>query len=106
VLRATRATEEGVGTVSGEVARRARGVSVTVAGSTVRIGFEAAGTGEVRASLYDLTGRPLRRVASTGTVPGRCSIVLDASGIPAGTYLVRAGQGNQRRATRVVLGPR
>jgi len=103
VLRAKRSTEEPVATIARQASIRAS-LAVTVAGSVVHIEHETGAAGNLQATLYALSGRPLRKVAVDNAAAGGHSIVLDARGVADGTYLVRVGQANHWRTARIVLG--
>jgi len=69
--------------------------------AVVRYAVGAAGT--VRVAVYDVLGREAAVLADGPHAPGLHEATLDARGLPAGVYVVRAAAGTAVAAQRVTL---
>ncbi len=70
--------------------------------TTLRFGLAEAGP--VRLTVYDVLGREVARLAEQQMEAGPQSVTFEASGLPAGVYLVRLEAGDRvetRRVTRL-----
>jgi hypothetical protein len=65
--------------------------------------LEVPRAGEVRADLVDVTGRVARGLYRGTCQPGALTLRLDAGGLPAGVYFIRARLDAERAERRVVL---
>lgn len=71
---------------------------------TTTITFVLPGPAEVSLIVYDLLGRPVRRLASGGRAVGHHRVVFDAGDLPAGIYpyVLRAGSFVRSRTMTIV----
>ncbi len=65
--------------------------------------FMLVNAGRVKAQLYDLQGRLVQQVVDHNFGAGANIVSLDASGLAAGTYLLRMSTGDVTRTRKVVL---
>ncbi len=62
-----------------------------------RISFALAAAGPVTLDVFDVQGRVVARLAEGARAAGPHAVDFDATGLPAGTYLVRLTAGNEAR---------
>ena len=70
---------------------------------TVTLNYEVPASGEVAVVVYDALGREVAVAASGEHAPGRYAARFDASGLPAGVYLVRMEAGGAVHTERLTL---
>lgn len=70
---------------------------------TTVIPFELAGAGEVKLTIYDVTGRKVATLLNTSMSAGRHTVTFNAAGIPSGVYIVRLEAGGQLFTSKLTL---
>jgi hypothetical protein len=70
---------------------------------TTTIRWQQQHTGNVRLDLYDISGRHIKKFADATFNAGLQSVILDASNLTSGVYMVRLESSNQRVTQKVVL---
>lgn len=65
--------------------------------------FTLAAVGPVALDLYDVRGRHLARLADGVHAAGDHRVPVDATGLPAGSYVVRLEAGRQSRTTQLTV---
>ena len=71
--------------------------------SSTTVTLELAEPGNVRLSVFDLSGRLMETLLDGAMISGVHSAVLEGTGIASGVYLIRLVSGSQATTTRVVL---
>jgi hypothetical protein len=72
---------------------------------SVDFGVSLPRSGAVDVALFDVAGRRVRPIYSGAATAGRQRLRLDAGGLSAGLYLLRATQGDEVVTRRLVLTP-
>jgi pimeloyl-ACP methyl ester carboxylesterase len=79
-----------------------RGLPNPVRGSCVfEVAWPAGGAAQL--DLYDVSGRRVRGLLSSGVKPGPVRVRLTTDGLTAGVYFLRAAQGGRQHTERVVV---
>jgi N-acetylneuraminic acid mutarotase len=73
------------------------------AGSPLRFDQRSAVSGDVKLTLHDITGKQIRILVDEVQAPGEHSVHFDASGLPAGIYLVRLQAGEEVVTEKMVV---
>ncbi|MGM0628580.1 MAG: T9SS type A sorting domain-containing protein, partial [Candidatus Fermentibacterota bacterium] len=71
--------------------------------SSCAVCFELSETGHVTVDVYDLSGRLVERIFDREAGPGDQAVWLDATGLPAGVYVVRIVAQEAANTERCVL---
>jgi flagellar hook assembly protein FlgD len=76
----------------------------------IRLGFSLATGGRVDLSVFDLSGRVVRRLLDRFAEPGRREVTWDGrdandARVPAGVYLVRLSAEGRELVRRVIVMP-
>lgn len=66
------------------------------------VSFEASSAGDVDYVLYSLTGKQVLKITEVVNA-GEVSKTIHVKGIAKGTYILSVGNGNQRKATKVLV---
>jgi len=66
------------------------------------LSFQMPAAGDVRVSVYDLSGRLLSVLADGEVEAGKTTLALDASGWPAGVYIATLRAGAEVRSMKIV----
>lgn len=69
----------------------------------VTIAFEAAAPGYTDVAVFSLNGKLVKAVDLGLRPEGRHDVILNISGLPAGTYIVRLTQGSQVSSSKLVV---
>jgi flagellar hook assembly protein FlgD len=59
--------------------------------------------GDVKITLFDVSGRVVRTLPSSGTSPGRHTVTWDSSSLPSGIYFYRFETGRITATRKIVL---
>jgi hypothetical protein len=73
------------------------------AGSPLRFDQRSAVGGNVKVTVHDITGKQIRILADEVQAPGEHSVHFDASGLPAGIYVVRLEAGDAVVTEKMVV---
>ena len=70
---------------------------------TTVIPYDLAAPGNVRLTVYDVTGRPVAMLMNAHQNAGRHQINFNAAGLPSGVYMVRLEAGGQVMVRKLTL---
>jgi protocatechuate 3,4-dioxygenase beta subunit len=70
---------------------------------TTVIPYDLAAPGNVRLTVYDVTGRPVASLLNAFQNAGRHQIAFNAAGLPSGVYMVRLEAGGQLMVRKLTL---
>jgi hypothetical protein len=70
---------------------------------TTVIPYDLASPGNVRLTVYDVTGRPVAQLLNAQQNAGRHQVAFNAAGLPSGVYMVRLEAGGQVMVRKLTL---
>jgi hypothetical protein len=73
------------------------------ASDKVTVAFNADLPGYVKVDIFSLAGNQVKTVDLGWRPEGRHDVIINCSGLPAGTYIVRLTTGNQASSTKLVV---
>ena len=69
----------------------------------ITVAFEAASSGRVSIDIFDFTGKRVKTVDLGDRPEGRHDAILNCSGLPSGTYILRLTAGSSQSSSKFII---
>jgi hypothetical protein len=93
----------GVGGGSQSPLSRSLQVAPSPVTNVAHISYDVRTSGNVRLTLYDVTGRPVSTIRDGRVAAGRHAVELNVQGLEAGIYLLRLEAGAEQATKKLVV---